>query len=72
MIALASEIEEVETPKSANPFMKGPKCAAPTCFIGSYAPITPAGKTGPFNVNTYYLQADRKKELVGAVPVRSS
>ena len=47
-----------------------PQCAAPGCFIGSYAPITPAGQIGPFFVNTYYLQADRQKELAGAVKVR--
>ena len=72
MFASPADIDEVEAPRSADPFMKGPKCQAPKCFIGSYPPVTPPGKTGPFMVNTYYLQADRKKELVGPVPVRSS
>ena len=49
-----------------------PVCTAPNCFIGSYPPITPAGKTGPFFVNTKYLQADRYAETVNVVPVRSA
>jgi hypothetical protein len=49
-----------------------PDCTAPTCFIGSYAPITPVGQTGPFFVNTYYLQDDRQKELAGPVKVKGS
>ena len=60
------------------PFIMGPvpsqfkpKCTAPTCFIGSYAPITPAGYMGPFFVNTYFLQDDRKRELAGPVIIRS-
>ena len=48
-----------------------PICAAPNCFIGSYAPITPPGKSGPFFVNTKFLQADRYAETVGPTPVRS-
>jgi hypothetical protein len=49
-----------------------PKCSPPECFIGSYAPITPAGETGKFNVNTYFLQAGRKSECSGKpVAVRS-
>ena len=48
-----------------------PKCSAPNCFIGSYPPVTPAGKTGPFMVNTHFLQPDRYAETVGPVPVRS-
>jgi hypothetical protein len=27
-------------------------CQPPTCFVGSYAPITPAGQEGPFFVNS--------------------
>jgi hypothetical protein len=46
-------------------------CKAPACFVGSYAPITPAGKSGPFHVNTYLLQPDRKFETFGTVKVRS-
>lgn len=48
-----------------------PSCVSPNCFIGSYPPITPAGQTGPFFVNTYFLQPDRYAETVGTVPVRS-
>jgi hypothetical protein len=40
-------------------------------FIGSYAPVTPAGEMGPFFVNTYLLQPTRKMEVVGTVTVRS-
>ncbi len=39
-------------------------------FIGSYTPITPAGQMGEFNVNTYFLQDDRKSELLGPVAIR--
>jgi hypothetical protein len=46
-------------------------CKAPTCFVGSYAPISKPGELGAFNVNTYLLQPDRKMEVVGTVPVRS-
>jgi len=35
-------------------------------FIGSYVPVTPAGKTGPYLVNTYFLRDDRKSELLGS------
>lgn len=48
-----------------------PKCSPPECFIGSYAPVTPAGQTGKFNVSTYFLQPNRKQELAGPVKVRS-
>ena len=53
------------------PYQVQPECKAPTCFIGSYAPITPAGLMGPFWVNTYYLQDDRKRDLAGPVVIRS-
>ena len=60
------------------PFVMGPipsqykpKCQAPECFIGSYPPITPAGYMGPFFVNTFFLQDDRKRELAGPVIIRS-
>lgn len=47
---------------------------APTrpLFVGSYPSVTPAGEQGGFFVNTYFLQPDRKSELVGPVPVRSA
>ena len=40
-------------------------------FVGSYAPVARAGKSGPFYVNTYHLQSDRKFETFGTVKVRS-
>jgi hypothetical protein len=46
-------------------------CEPPKCFVGSYAPVTPAGEMGPFFVNTYLLQPTRKMEVVGTVAVRS-
>ena len=46
-------------------------CQPPTCFVASYPPVSPAGKEGPFFVNTYLLQNDRKFETFGAVKVRS-
>lgn len=53
------------------PYQYAPVCNAPGCFIGSYAPITPAGQVGPFWVNTYFLQPNRKKELAGPVTFTS-
>ena len=49
-----------------------PVCKAPMCFIGSYPPITHAGYVGPFFVNTYYLESDRKRELAGPVIINSA
>lgn len=46
-------------------------CEPPKCFVGSYAPVAPPGEMGPFFVNTYLLQPNRKMEVVGTVPVRS-
>ncbi len=72
MIATA-DIEEAFAPlDTPSPFMKGPKCQPPTCFVGSYAPITPVGERGPFFVNSYMLQPNRKAEIVGPVKVRGS
>ena len=48
---------------------RGPACSPPTCFIGSYAPVTPAGQVGPFWVNSYFLRPDRKSELSAVPPV---
>jgi hypothetical protein len=42
------------------------------CFIGSYPPITHAGYVGPYFVNTYYLEGDRKRELGGPVVINSA
>ena len=47
------------------------KCEPPACFVGSYAPVSPAGENKGFFVNTYLLQPNRKMEIVGTVPVRS-
>lgn len=49
-----------------------PVCESPKCFIASYPPVTKAGENGRFYVNTYLLQPNRKMEVVGPVPVRSS
>lgn len=49
------------------PYQYAPKCKAPACFIGSYAPITHAGQMGPFWVNTFFLQPNRKSEIAGPV-----
>ena len=49
-----------------------PVCEAPDCFIASYPPVTSAGGVGPFFVNTYFLQPDRKRELSGAVAVTAN
>jgi len=46
-------------------------CEPPACFVGSYAPVAKPGVDGPFFVNTYLLQPNRKMEVVGTVPVRS-
>ena len=46
-------------------------CEPPACFVGSYAPVAKAGETGPFFVNTYLLQPNRKMETAGPVSVRS-
>lgn len=53
------------------PHQHEPECKAPGCFVGSYAPITPAGYMGPFWVNTYYIQGDRRRELAGPVIIKS-
>lgn len=42
-----------------------PQCEPPSCFIGSYAPPAPPGMIGPFGVNTFFLQPDRRLELSG-------
>ena len=66
-----ADLDEAYAPLSTpSPFMKGPKCSPPECFIGSYAPVTPAGEMGPFFVNSYMLQPNRKAEIVGAVRVK--
>ncbi|MAT62345.1 MAG: hypothetical protein CL881_00950 [Dehalococcoidia bacterium] len=46
-------------------------CQPPACFVGSYAPVAKVGEEGPFYVNTYLLQPNRKFETFGTVSVRS-
>jgi hypothetical protein len=59
-------------------YSKGPDtidmipCDPPSCFVGSYAPVTKAGEEGSFYVNTYLLQPDRRMETLGTATVRSS
>jgi len=58
-------------------YAKGPnsvdtiKCSAPSCFVGSYPPVAKPGEIGPFFVNTYLLQPDRRMETLGTATVRS-
>ena len=47
-------------------------CQPPTCFVCSYPPVAKAGEIGPFFVNTYLLQPNRKFETFGTVSVRSA
>jgi hypothetical protein len=54
-----------------SPYQYAPVCKAPECFIGSYAPVTPAGHTGPYWVNTYFLEPSRRREIAGPVVIRS-
>jgi hypothetical protein len=54
-----------------NPYQYAPVCKAPECFIGSYAPVTPAGHVGPYWVNTYFLEPSRRREIAGPVVIRS-
>ena len=46
-------------------------CKPPACFVGSYAPVAKPGQNGPFYVNTYLTQPDRKFETLGPATVRS-
>lgn len=46
-------------------------CKPPACFVGSYAPVAKPGQSGPFYVNTYLTQPDRKFETLGPATVRS-
>ena len=64
-----SDFDEAYANKPAN--VESIPCKAPECFVGSYPPVAKAGEPGPFFVNTYLLQPDRKFETVGTVAVRS-
>lgn len=69
MLNLA-EFDEVYNTKPDN--VDDVPCNPPTCFVGSYAPVAPAGQPGPFYVNTYLLREDRKQEVAGTTAVRSA
>jgi|TARA_B110000444_G_scaffold241434_1_gene257826 hypothetical protein len=47
-------------------------CKPPACFVGSYPPVSKPGELGPFYVNTYLTQPDRKFETLGPATVRSA
>jgi hypothetical protein len=68
MLNLA-DFDEVYANKPTN--VEQNPCKAPACFVGSYAPVAKAGQEGPFFVNTYLLQKDRKFETFGTVKVTS-
>ena len=46
-------------------------CKSPTCFIASYQPVSKPGEIGPYYVNTYLTQPDRRFETLGPATVRS-
>ena len=71
MLAMADLDQAFGAPPST-PTTYAPHCQPPTCFVASYPPVTPAGHTGPFFVNTYFLRPDRIRELGGPVPIRSN
>jgi hypothetical protein len=64
-----SDFDEAYANKPAN--VELIPCKPPDCFVGSYAPVAKPGEEGPFYVNTYLLQPNRKFETVGTVSVRS-
>ena len=64
-----ADFNEVYTNKPQN--VEKIPCEPPACFVGSYAPVAKPGETGPFFVNSYLLQPNRKMEVAGSVPVRS-
>jgi len=65
-----AEFDEVYTNKP--PTFEEIPCKPPACLVGSYPPVAKAGEMGPFFVNTYLLQPDRKFETFGTVAVRSA
>jgi hypothetical protein len=64
-----ADFDEVYAEKPNN--VEQVPCKPPTCFVGSYAPVSRPGETGPFFVNSYFLQPDRKFEIAGPVKVTS-
>jgi hypothetical protein len=69
MVSMADFDTVFQTPALGPPPMRVKPDGTPL-FIGSYAPVTPAGQQGPFWTNTYFLQDDRKSELLGSVANR--
>jgi hypothetical protein len=68
-----SDFDEAYRPNQTQGFNQMKlSCSAPDCFIASYPPVTSAGQTGPFFVNTYFLRPDRRQELTGAVAVTAN
>lgn len=70
MIVIPSDFDEAYSGKSQN--LEPIPCSAPACFVNSYAPVAKPGEEGPFFVNTYLMQPNRKQEVAGAVTVRAS
>ena len=64
-----ADFDEVYANKPTN--VEQIPCQPPTCFVGSYAPVSKPGEEGRFFNNTYLLQKDRKFETFGTVKVRS-
>jgi|TARA_R110000803_G_scaffold208783_1_gene277722 hypothetical protein len=64
-----ADFDEVYANKPTN--VEQIPCKAPECFVGSYAPVARPGETGPFFVNSYLLQPNRKFETFGTVKVTS-
>jgi len=68
-----SELADFDEVYASKPKNNEPKpCSAPKCFVNSYAPVARPGEDGPFFVNTYLMQPNRKEEVAGAVTVRAS
>jgi hypothetical protein len=70
MMLNPSDFDEAYSGKPQN--LEQIPCNPPTCFVNSYAPVAKPGEDGPFFVNTYLTQPNRKQEVAGAVSVRAS
>jgi len=68
MLTLA-DFDEVYDSKPNN--IEDVPCKPPACFVGSYAPVAKPGQEGPFFMNSYLLQPNRRFETMGTVKVRS-
>jgi hypothetical protein len=64
-----ADFDSIFAEKSKN--IEAVPCNPPTCFVGSYPPVSKPGEQGMYNVNTYLLQPDRKFETLGPATVRS-